>query len=174
MVQNSGLFDSLTTGFVGIQMYPIRLPSGRHLSMSAAALIFLPDPPNDETTKSACVPFFASVMSYAIWLPSGEMSEPISPPEAAESFVMRLGERTSREAELVRAIVRLGEGLQLTTVAEGIEDHHQFLALKRLGCELGQGYYFARPLPSDEIGPLLGQSLTDDLLAATSVALEPA
>jgi diguanylate cyclase (GGDEF)-like protein len=90
------------------------------------------------------------------------------------SFVMRLGERNSREAELVRAIVRLGEGLQLTTVAEGIEDHHQFLALKRLGCELGQGFYFARPLPSDEIGPLLGQSLTDDLIAAAAGTLEPA
>jgi diguanylate cyclase (GGDEF)-like protein/PAS domain S-box-containing protein len=72
------------------------------------------------------------------------------------SFVMRLGERTSREAELVRTIVRLGEGLQLTTVAEGIEDHHQFLTLKRLGCELGQGFYFARPVPVEEIDALLG------------------
>src|SRR3954451_15814979 len=88
------------------------------------------------------------------------------------SFVMQLGERTSRESELVRTIVRLGEGLNLKTVAEGIEDHHQFLTLKRLGCELGQGFYFARPVPPEEITPLLGTDLspTDPAVSAGMAA----
>jgi EAL domain-containing protein (putative c-di-GMP-specific phosphodiesterase class I) len=88
------------------------------------------------------------------------------------SFVMCLGERTSREAELVRTIVRLGEGLSLTTVAEGIEDHHQFMTLKGLGCELGQGFYFARPVPPEEITPLLGTDLSpgDPALSAGMAA----
>jgi diguanylate cyclase (GGDEF)-like protein/PAS domain S-box-containing protein len=88
------------------------------------------------------------------------------------SFVMCLGERTSREAELVRTIVRLGEGLSLTTVAEGIEDHHQFMTLKRLGCELGQGFYFARPVPAEQIAPLLGTAVspTDPAISAGMAA----
>jgi EAL domain-containing protein (putative c-di-GMP-specific phosphodiesterase class I) len=79
------------------------------------------------------------------------------------SFVSQLGEGTSREAELVRTIIGLGDGLKLTTVAEGIEDHKQFLALKRLGCELGQGFYFARPVPPEEITALLAEGAGDDL-----------
>jgi EAL domain-containing protein (putative c-di-GMP-specific phosphodiesterase class I) len=72
------------------------------------------------------------------------------------SFVERLVAR-SREAELIQTIVRLGQGLRLATVAEGIEDHRQFLALKRLGCEMGQGFYFARPMPALEVEKLLGE-----------------
>jgi diguanylate cyclase (GGDEF)-like protein/PAS domain S-box-containing protein len=82
------------------------------------------------------------------------------------SFVMQMGADSSRESELVRTIVRMGEGLKLVTVAEGIEDHHQFLALKRLGCDFGQGFYFARPVPPAEIGVLLGHPVA-------AFALEP-
>jgi EAL domain-containing protein (putative c-di-GMP-specific phosphodiesterase class I) len=78
------------------------------------------------------------------------------------SFVMQMGERKSRESELVRTIVRMGEGLELVTVAEGIEDHRQYLELKRLGCELGQGFYFARPVPADEISSMLCESASAD------------
>ena len=44
------------------------------------------------------------------------------------------------------SIIRIGQGLRLTTVAEGIEDAAQLRALQRLGCEHGQGYLFARPM----------------------------
>ena len=36
------------------------------------------------------------------------------------------------------------------TLAEGIENEEQLKVLQKLGCQLGQGYYFARPLPEDE------------------------
>ena len=36
------------------------------------------------------------------------------------------------------------------TLAEGIEKEEQLKVLQKLGCQLGQGYYFARPLPEDE------------------------
>jgi len=49
--------------------------------------------------------------------------------------------------------------LQLVTVAEGVEDSAQFLALCRMGCDVGQGYYFGRPMESDEIGRLLRDDL---------------
>jgi EAL domain-containing protein (putative c-di-GMP-specific phosphodiesterase class I) len=74
------------------------------------------------------------------------------------SFVERLS-HASDNAELARTIVRLGQSLQLVTVAEGVEDSAQFLALRRMGCDIGQGYYFGRPMESEEIGRLLGGDL---------------
>ena len=65
----------------------------------------------------------------------------------------------SDNAELARTIVRLGQSLQLVTVAEGVEDSAQFLALRRMGCDIGQGYHFGRPMESEEIGHLLGDDL---------------
>jgi EAL domain-containing protein (putative c-di-GMP-specific phosphodiesterase class I) len=50
------------------------------------------------------------------------------------------------ETSLVGSIIRIGQGMRLTTVAEGIEDAAQLRALQRLGCEHGQGYHFARPM----------------------------
>jgi diguanylate cyclase (GGDEF)-like protein/PAS domain S-box-containing protein len=74
------------------------------------------------------------------------------------SFVERLS-HASDNAELARTIVRLGQSLQLVTVAEGVEDSAQFLALRRMGCDVGQGYYFGRPMESEEISRLLHDDL---------------
>jgi EAL domain-containing protein (putative c-di-GMP-specific phosphodiesterase class I) len=52
----------------------------------------------------------------------------------------------SPEGSLAASIIRIGEGLRLTTVAEGIEDSAQHEALGRLRCDLGQGYRFSPPL----------------------------
>ncbi|HJU00022.1 MAG TPA: EAL domain-containing protein [Actinomycetes bacterium] len=78
------------------------------------------------------------------------------------SFVERLS-HASDNAELARTIVRLGQSLQLVTVAEGVEDSAQFLALRRMGCDVGQGFYFGKPMASEEITRLLG----DDMVAPT-------
>jgi EAL domain-containing protein (putative c-di-GMP-specific phosphodiesterase class I) len=69
-------------------------------------------------------------------------------------FVERLS-RMSDSAELARTVVRLGQSLQLVTVAEGVEDHAQFLALRRMGCDIGQGFYFGRPMEATEMERLL-------------------
>jgi EAL domain-containing protein (putative c-di-GMP-specific phosphodiesterase class I) len=47
---------------------------------------------------------------------------------------------------LARAIIKLGETLNLETVAEGIEDEQQAEYLRMCRCRLGQGFYFTRPL----------------------------
>jgi diguanylate cyclase len=59
------------------------------------------------------------------------------------------------ESALARAIISLGQTLKLHTVAEGVEHPAQFDELRELGCPLGQGYHFARPLSADAIGDLL-------------------
>jgi len=46
----------------------------------------------------------------------------------------------------VASIVRIGEGLRVSTVAEGIEDAAQLRALREMGCDLGQGFLFGRPM----------------------------
>jgi len=84
------------------------------------------------------------------------------------SFVERLS-RSFDSAELAWTVVRLGQSLQLVTVAEGVEDSTQFLALRRMGCDIGQGYYFGRPMESEAMERLLGEELT---AAKTAVATD--
>jgi diguanylate cyclase (GGDEF)-like protein len=58
---------------------------------------------------------------------------------------------------LASAIVALGRTLGLRIVAEGIEEPAQLERLLGLGCELGQGFLFARPMPGDEVAEWLVQ-----------------
>jgi diguanylate cyclase (GGDEF)-like protein/PAS domain S-box-containing protein len=55
----------------------------------------------------------------------------------------------ARESRLPRAIIELGQLLGLVIVAEGVEDEGQARRLRKLGCELAQGYHFARPVAAD-------------------------
>jgi EAL domain-containing protein (putative c-di-GMP-specific phosphodiesterase class I) len=45
----------------------------------------------------------------------------------------------------------------MSTVAEGIESYSQYLALRRMGCTRGQGYYFSQPLPAAEAAGLINR-----------------
>jgi diguanylate cyclase (GGDEF)-like protein/PAS domain S-box-containing protein len=64
-------------------------------------------------------------------------------------------ETSFRQAALVGAIVHLAQALELRVVAEGVETTEQRDALLLAGCTLGQGYFFSRPVPADEIEALL-------------------
>jgi len=55
---------------------------------------------------------------------------------------------------IVRAAVNLAQGLELTSLAEGIETEHQFRSLVAYGCNFGQGFYFCKPQPAAEISKL--------------------
>jgi len=61
------------------------------------------------------------------------------------------------KSPFVRAMIELGEALGLVTLAEGIETGQQARELERLGCQLGQGYHFARPVPASGIEILLSR-----------------
>ncbi len=71
-----------------------------------------------------------------------------------KSFVEEIADGPDASA-LARAIVQLGQTLRLVTVAEGIEAADQLAELRSSGCQLGQGYYFAKPLERDELETLL-------------------
>ena len=63
--------------------------------------------------------------------------------------------RASGHPALARAIIALGETLSLRTIAEGIEVRSQAEALRALGCELGQGYYYSTPLIVEQMQHLI-------------------
>ncbi len=66
---------------------------------------------------------------------------------------------TPETVDLSSAVVALGSSLSLEVVAEGIELEDQMRRLRDLGCELGQGFYFARPMESKQaLDYLAGES----------------
>jgi diguanylate cyclase (GGDEF)-like protein len=79
---------------------------------------------------------------------------PVNMLKIDQAFVGGLGRDTSDTA-IVRSVIDLAHALGLTVVAEGVETADQAAHLRRLGCDLAQGYHFARPLPPDELDSLL-------------------
>ena len=77
----------------------------------------------------------------------------------------RLAERGRHEQAFARAIVDLARTLSPRTVAEGIELEAQAERLDQLGCDLGQGYLYSRPVPPDEMTRLLSPR-ADDRIAS--------
>ncbi len=71
-----------------------------------------------------------------------------------KAFIHGLASNNS-DAEIVRLILALAHTLQLDTVAEGIETVQQAALLMHMGCRLGQGYAYSRPLGAAEAGQLL-------------------
>ena len=70
-------------------------------------------------------------------------------------FVKDLPNAPASEA-LISSILALCKGLDLGTVAEGMETREQLESLRKLGCQIVQGYFISRPVPAGEIAALLG------------------
>jgi diguanylate cyclase (GGDEF)-like protein len=75
---------------------------------------------------------------------------PIDELKIDRSFVSRLDASSDGEA-IVRSVIDLAHSLGMHVVAEGVETVDQMLALRRMGCNIAQGYYFARPVPVDQL-----------------------
>jgi EAL domain-containing protein (putative c-di-GMP-specific phosphodiesterase class I) len=58
-------------------------------------------------------------------------------------------------------VTSLGHALNLTIVAEGIESAEDSRQVRSLGCEIGQGYYFAKPLAPGDADAYLRRSAAD-------------
>jgi diguanylate cyclase (GGDEF)-like protein len=80
---------------------------------------------------------------------------PVDSLKVDRSFVSGLGD-DREDAAIVTAVVTLAHTLGLTAVAEGIESPAQLAELKALECDMGQGFYFARPRPPAVISELIG------------------
>ncbi|HVE98278.1 MAG TPA: EAL domain-containing protein [Mycobacteriales bacterium] len=84
------------------------------------------------------------------------------------TFVSGLGTHPEMSA-VTSAIVALGKSLNLTVVAEGIEEPSQLASLTAMGCDYGQGYLLSRPLPAAEVAVLLKGTATMDVAQLASV-----
>jgi diguanylate cyclase (GGDEF)-like protein/PAS domain S-box-containing protein len=79
---------------------------------------------------------------------------PVNNLKIDRSFVSRMQEG-DRNYKIVETIVALSKQLGLEAIAEGVETQQQLEYLQRLGCEVGQGYFFSRPLSTQAAETLL-------------------
>lgn len=84
---------------------------------------------------------------------------PVSQVKIDRTFVAAIDQPPGREgdrwARMCDAVVAVAGALDLRTSAEGVESQAQVDELRRIGCKLAQGYFFAKPLPIEEFETLL-------------------
>jgi diguanylate cyclase (GGDEF)-like protein len=78
-----------------------------------------------------------------------------------KSFIDGLG-KNAEDTAIVGAIVNLAHAIGLQAVAEGVETPEQLAYLNELGCDIFQGYYFARPQPAADIVRLIAHEAPRD------------
>jgi diguanylate cyclase (GGDEF)-like protein/PAS domain S-box-containing protein len=81
------------------------------------------------------------------------------------SFVAGLGQEpngvSTKDTEIVKAMIDLTHALGLRVIAEGVETSEQLAQLRNMKCDLAQGNYFSEPLPSGALAVILEENLTD-------------
>lgn len=65
-----------------------------------------------------------------------------------------------KKFRISEAIVALADMLSMSVVCEGIETEDNVELMKRVGCSIAQGYYFSKPMPSEEFWDLCDKSKT--------------
>ena len=79
---------------------------------------------------------------------------PISTLKIDRSFIHHI-DSNADQFEIVRTIIILAKALNMTAIAEGVETEGEIEAIRGLGCEYVQGYYFYRPLTCEQVTALL-------------------
>jgi diguanylate cyclase (GGDEF)-like protein len=74
---------------------------------------------------------------------------PVQTLKIDQSFIASLTE-SETNTRVVQAIIALGRAMELEVVAEGVETDQQYAILRRLECDLVQGFFIAKPMPADE------------------------
>ena len=74
---------------------------------------------------------------------------PVTDLKIDKSFIMDMLE-DSNDATIVKATIEMAHNLGLKVVAEGVENHETLMTLKDLGCDMIQGYFISKPLPTED------------------------
>ncbi len=98
---------------------------------------------------------------------------PVSELKIDKSFVLAM-ERDVGDAKIVRSTIELAHNMGLSVVAEGVETGKAWKMLAELGCDEGQGYFIAKPMPQEQLAawlqawraPDLSQESVETLLGA--------
>jgi diguanylate cyclase (GGDEF)-like protein/PAS domain S-box-containing protein len=67
-------------------------------------------------------------------------------------------DRDVRLAGMVRAMIQVAQSLDMIPLAEGIETEGEYVFLRSNGCRLAQGFWFAHPMPAEELGELIARA----------------
>jgi diguanylate cyclase (GGDEF)-like protein/PAS domain S-box-containing protein len=81
---------------------------------------------------------------------------PVNVLKIDRSFIGELG-KDHKDTKIVAAIIHLARALDLKVIAEGVETAEQVEQLRKMGCDMAQGYYFSEPLPSEAVSARLQQ-----------------
>jgi diguanylate cyclase (GGDEF)-like protein len=76
---------------------------------------------------------------------------PVDELKIDKSFVLNLSESATDDLVIVRSTIELGHNMGLIVIAEGVETAESWAILKRLGCDMAQGYYMSPPLSVGKI-----------------------
>jgi diguanylate cyclase (GGDEF)-like protein/PAS domain S-box-containing protein len=81
------------------------------------------------------------------------------------SFIAGLGRElngvSTKDTEIVKAMIELTHALGLRVIAEGVETSEQLARLRNMKCDFAQGNYFSEPLPSEAMSVILAEDVTD-------------
>jgi diguanylate cyclase (GGDEF)-like protein len=134
----------------------------RNLAIEVTESIFIDNPKNTAETLQSIRDLGVSIylddfgtgyssLSYLVNLP-------IDTIKVDRAFVKDLSTRPDY-AKLTRGILTLAHELDFSVTAEGIETREQLDALRLLGCEYGQGYYFSKPIAANDFWRLISTPL---------------
>ncbi len=96
---------------------------------------------------------------------------PVSYLKIDRSFV-KLMMRSTKNSEIVRTIIKLGQNLKMKVVAEGIETADQMATLQQLSCEFGQGYFFSKPLAAQKAELFIKEKIVAELVFSDQPVIE--
>lgn len=76
-----------------------------------------------------------------------------------EFFANTAGEKVEtnpiKDNIIVNSVIDMAKKLSMKTVAEGVEEEHQAKSLKEMGCDIAQGYFYAKPMSEEDFLKLL-------------------
>jgi len=126
-------------------------PGALHLEITESMIMSDPDRALDTVTRLRELGVCISVDDFGTGYSSLSNLKrlPINELKIDRSFISSLPHDES-DLIIVGSTINLGHDLRLNVVAEGVEDEITLKRLEKLGCDLAQGYYFGRPLPSQE------------------------
>jgi EAL domain-containing protein (putative c-di-GMP-specific phosphodiesterase class I) len=94
---------------------------------------------------------------------------PVDMIKVDRSFIQGM-EEESKDAAIAANLVMLAHALGVLAIAEGIESDGQLASLRGLGCDLAQGFLFAKPMPAAQIQSVLSGNFGDLIEPTSAVA----
>ncbi len=146
--------------FLSTALQAAKLPAGM-LSLEITESALMEDPRSAQSTlrKLRELGIATSIDDYGTGYSSLAYIKQLAVSELKIDRAFVSGMEADRSnAAIVRSTIELGHNLGLTVVAEGVETDHELAELRRFGCDFAQGFYFARPMPADELEKWLGAS----------------